>query len=93
MERPERDGSMVIRSALQQLISSQTALEICKLILVDLYGVEAYESQKPVRVLDGGNVWNIVGNHPPRKGDVVGETGPVRMSISKIDGAIVSFTQ
>ena len=74
-------------------MSTSTALEICKLILVDLYGVEAYESQKPLRVLDGGNVWNVVGSHPPRKGDKVGETGPVGMSISKIDGAIVSFTQ
>ncbi|MGO8834004.1 MAG: NTF2 fold immunity protein [Roseiarcus sp.] len=91
MEKPKRDGSMVIRSAYQQLISSQTAIEICRMVLVDIYGAEEYELQKPLRVEDGGNMWKVVGSHPERTEPDASQRGPISMSISKIDGAIVSF--
>jgi NTF2 fold immunity protein len=91
MEKPQRDGSMVIRSAVQQLISRETAIEICRMVLVDLYGAEAYEEQKPLRADDGGNIWRIVGSHPERTSADASQRGPISMSISKVDGAIVSF--
>ena len=94
MDKPKRDSSMIIRSAAQELISRETAIEMCRMIVTDLYGLEEYELQKPLRVEDGGNVWNVIGSHPERAGGMdrpVGERGPIKMSISKVDGAIVSF--
>jgi hypothetical protein len=85
---------MVIRSAYQQLISSETAIEMCRMVFTDIYGAAEYDLQKPLRAEDGGNMWNVIGNHPERKGGMdrpVGERGRLKMSISKIDGAIVSF--
>lgn len=94
MDKPDRDGSMIIRSAYQELISRETAIEICRMVFTDIYGAQEFAFQAPLRVEDGGNVWNVFGSHPERTGGMdrpVGERGPVKMSISKIDGAIVSF--
>jgi hypothetical protein len=84
---------MHIRTALgQKLISRETALEMCRMIVIDWYGAEEYDRQKPLQVEDNGSVWKITGSRvlPPRP--TAADPGPVRMSISKLDAAIVSFT-
>ena len=48
MRRPTRDGSMIIRRASGQLlISSETALSICKMVVADIYGLEMTHSLPP----------------------------------------------
>ena len=93
METPARDGSMHIRVAAGQLlVSRETALAICRLIVTDLYGEDEYRAQAPLGIEDGENVWIIRGSRVLRPNATAADRGPVQMSISKLDGAIVSFT-
>ncbi len=93
METPSRDGSMHIRAAAGQLlISRDTAMAICKMVVIDLYGEDEYKSQQPLRVEDGSNVWRAYGSRALRSGATAEDRGPLEMSVSKFDGAIVSFT-
>lgn len=93
MEEPTRDGSMIIRAAAGQvLISCETALGICKMVVADLYGEDECQRQSPLRIEDAGNVWTIFGAPILAPGATAAERGRVEMSISKLDGAIVTFT-
>ena len=93
MEAPVRDGSIIIRAAARQLlISRETALAICRMVVTDLYGESEFRTQSPLRIEDRGNVWTMFGNRLLRPNATAAERGPVEMSISKLDGAIVSFT-
>ncbi len=93
MEEPMRDGSMIIRAAAGQLlISHETALGICRMVIADLYGEDECKQQSPLRIEDRANVWTIFGARVLGPGATAAERGGVEMSISKLDGAIVSFT-
>jgi hypothetical protein len=93
MEDPTRDGSMIIRAAAgQALISRETALGICNMVIADLFGDEERQRQSPLRIEDRGNVWTILGSRILAPDASAAERGRVQMSISKLDGAIVSFT-
>jgi hypothetical protein len=93
MEEPTRNGSMIIRAAAGQLlISGETALVICKTVIADLFGDEECQKQSPFRIEDGGNVWTIFGDRVLAPDATAAKRGRAEMSISKLDGAIVSFT-
>jgi hypothetical protein len=93
MKEPTRDGSMVIRAAAGQLlISRETAAAICKMVVTDLYGEDECQKQSPLHAEDRGDVWTIVGAHVLGPGATAVDRERVEMSISKFDGAIVSFT-
>ena len=89
---PQRDASMVARIAMgEQLVSSEIALELCKMVIIHLRGKDEYEAQIPLSVEDGSNVWKVRGSRALK--DDTFPLGPVCMSISKLDAAIVSFTE
>jgi hypothetical protein len=93
MEEPKRDGSMYIRMAVgQQLISSATAVAICRMVVIDWEGEEECRWQEPLIAEEDSNVWNIRGSLLMKPDAIPGDPVPVRMSISKFDGAIVSLT-
>jgi hypothetical protein len=92
MERHKRDGSMHVRAAMrQQLISRDTALALCRMVVTDIRGAAECQAQEPFVVEDGGDVWTIRGSVRLRPDAVPGDPSPIKMSISKIDGAIVSY--
>ncbi len=92
MEPPKRDGSMHIRAALgEELISRETAVAICWRVLADKLGHEKSQAQQPLVVEDGANVWIVRGAIKLKPDAILGDPAPVQMSISKFDGAIVSF--
>jgi hypothetical protein len=89
---PQRDASMVARIAMgEQLVSSEIALELCKMVVINLRGKDEYEAQLPLSVEDGSNVWKVHGSRELK--DETFPLGPICMSISKLDAAIVSFTE
>lgn len=93
MERPKQDVSMICRVALREpLISQDTALAIYKLVVTDSRGVAELRAQEPIEIEDGASVWTICGSRPITGRETKGYSGPICMSISKLDGAIVSFT-
>ncbi len=84
---------MTVRAAIgQQLISRETALAICKMVIIDWEGEAEYRAQQPLIVEDGINVWKIRGSLVVKPGAIPGDPTPIQMSISKFDGAIVSLT-
>jgi len=94
MEEPKRDGSMTVRTAIgQQLISRETALAICKMVIIDWEGEAEYRAQQHLNAEDGMNVWKVRGSRVLKPGADASDRGPIRMSISKLDAAIVSFTE
>jgi hypothetical protein len=93
MERPKPDVSMICRVAMgDPLISRGTALAIYKLVIADCRGEAELRAQEPLGVSDGGNVWAVSGSRPIEGRETKDYAGPIGMSISKLDGAIVSFT-
>jgi hypothetical protein len=83
---------MVIREAMrQQLISRDTALSICRLVLADVLGAEALRRQEPLSITDGDDVWNLKGAIEQGPQWRSGVPRPIQMAISKFDGAIISF--
>jgi len=93
-KEPTRDASMIGRTAMgQQLISSEIALALCKMVIIDWCGEEEYNAQAPLTVEDGTNVWKVRGSRVLKPGADASDRGPIRMSISKLDAAIVSFTE
>jgi hypothetical protein len=93
MERPEPDVSMICRVAIgDALISRDSALAIYKLVIADCRGEAELRAQEPLEVADGGNVWAVSGSRPIVGRETNDYAGPICMSISKLDGAIVSFT-
>jgi hypothetical protein len=83
---------MYIRAAMgQQLISRETALAVCRLVLTDIRGEEACRAQEPLTVEDRSNVWIVRGAVKMRPDAVPGDPAPIQMSISKFDGAIVAY--
>jgi hypothetical protein len=63
MIMPKRDRSMHVRAAMrQQLISRDTALAICRMVIADLRGEAECQAQEPFVVEDGSDVWKIRGS-------------------------------
>jgi hypothetical protein len=92
MERPKRDGSMHVRAAMrQQLISRDTALALCRMVISDIRGAAECQAQEPFVVEDGSDVWTIRGSIQLMPDAVPGDPSPIKMSISKFDGAILSY--
>jgi len=92
-KEPTRDASMTVRAAIgQQLISRETALAICKMLIIDWEGEAEYRAQQPLIAEDGTNVWKIRGSLVMKPDAIPGDPAPIQMSISKFDGAIVSLT-
>ena len=92
MEGPKRDGSMHVRAAMrQQLISRDTALAVCRMVVTDVRGAAECQAQEPFIVEDGSDVWKIRGAVQLKPDAVPGDPSPIKMSISKFDGAIVSY--
>ncbi len=85
---------MIARLAMREpLISRETALAMYRLIVADHRGEAELHAQAPVEiVVDGGNVWKVSGSRPIEGRESENYAGPICMSISKLDGAIVSFT-
>jgi hypothetical protein len=50
-----------------------------------------YQAQEPSMVEDGSDVWKIRGSIELKSDAVPGDPSPIKMSISKLDGAIVSY--
>ncbi len=93
MERPEPDVSMICRLAMgEPLISRDTALAIYKLVIADSRGATELGAQERIEVEDSGNVWALCGSRPIEGRETKDYAGPICVSISKLDGAIVSFT-
>ncbi len=91
-KEPTRDASMTVRAAIgQQLISRETALAICRMVILDWEGEVEYRAQQPLVAEDGLNVWKIRGGLVRKPDAVPGDPTPIEMSISKFDGAIVSL--
>ena len=89
MDKPEREVSMIVFTALgEQLISAATALALVKMVIADYYGAEELAAQEPLKVEDGGAVWKINGSRIRQPYD----RGPAEASVSKLDAAIVSLT-
>ena len=85
---------MFIRSTLkQEHISRDTALAIYRLVITDLRGTDELRAQEPLTVEDGANVWTIAGSRVRKPLGDASVPGPIKMSISKLDGAIVSLTE
>jgi hypothetical protein len=83
---------MIGRVALgEPLISRDTALAIFKMVIVDSRGADELRAQEPIAVEDGGNVWRITGSRPIEGRETIAYSGPISMSVSKLDEAIVSF--
>jgi hypothetical protein len=92
IKEPTRDASMTVRTAIrQQLISEEIALELCKMVIARWRGEDECKAQLPFTVEDGGNVWKVTGSRVLNKPWNPGDPAPIRMSISKLDAAIVSF--
>ena len=92
MDEPKRDGSMHIRAAMgQELISRETAIALCRIVLTDVRGEEARHAQEPLTVEDGSNVWIVRGGIKMKPAAVPGDPAPIQMSISKFDGRIVAY--
>jgi len=92
MERTKRNGSMQVRIATrQQLISRETALAICRMVITDIRGAAECRAQEPLIVEDGSDVWKICGSVQLKPDASPGDPSPIKMSISKFDGAIVSY--
>jgi hypothetical protein len=92
MERPKRNGSMHVRAAMRQhLISRDTALALCRMVITDIRGAAECQAQEPFVVEDGSDVWTIRGSIQLKPDAVPGDPSPIKMSISKFDGAIVSY--
>ncbi len=92
MEASKRDGSMVVRAAMrQQLISRDTALAICRMVVTDIRGPAECKAQEPFVVEDGSDVWKIRGSIMMKPDAVPGHPSPIKMSIAKFDGTIVSY--
>jgi hypothetical protein len=93
MHTPKRDGSMYTRAAAGQLlISRETALAICRMVVKDLYGEGECKVQEPLTLEDGLGVWAIEGSRILPADATAADRGPLNMSIAKFDGTIVSFT-
>jgi hypothetical protein len=91
---PTRDASMIGRTAIgQQLISSDIALALCKMVITHWCGEDECDAQLPFTVEDGSNVWKVRGSRVLKPGADASDRGPICMSISKLDAAIVSFTE
>ncbi len=92
MGQPKRDGSMVVREGLrQQLISRDTALAICRMVVADIRGPAECNAQEPFVVEDGSDVWIIRGSIVMKPDAVPGDPSPIEMAIAKFDGAILSY--
>jgi hypothetical protein len=84
---------MHIRAAAGQLlISRDTALAICRMVVKGLYGEDECEAQEPLTVEDESSLWTIRGSRVLPNGATAADRGPLKMSVAKFDGAIVSFT-
>ena len=93
-KEPARDASMIGRAAIgQELISSDIALTLCKMVVTHWCGEDEYNAQLPLTVEDGSNVWKIRGSRVLKPDADASDRGPICMSISKFDAAIVSFTE
>ena len=93
MEKPSPDLSMIARLAMgDPLITRRTALAIYELIVADCRGEAELRAQAPIEVVDAGNVWKVTGSRPIEGRETKDYAGPISISISKLDGAIVSFT-
>ncbi|RBP15868.1 hypothetical protein DFR50_107138 [Roseiarcus fermentans] len=89
MEKPERDVSMIVFTAAgTQLVSSTTALALVKMVIEDYYGSDELVAQSPLKVEDGGSVWKVTGSRASQQY----ARGPIEVSVSKLDAAIVSLT-
>ncbi len=63
MDELKRDVSMIGFTALRvQLVSATTALALIKMVITDYYGENELAAQEPLKVEDGGNVWNVSGS-------------------------------
>jgi hypothetical protein len=92
MEASKRDGSMVVREAMrQQLISRDTALAICRMVVTDIRGAAECKAEEPFVVEDGFDVWKIRGSVEMKPDAIPGDPSPIEMSIAKFDGAILSY--
>jgi len=84
---------MICRLAMgEPLISRDTAVAIYKLVIADSRGATELSAQEPLEVEDTGNIWAVSGNRAIEGRETNDYAGPICMSISKLDGAIVSFT-
>lgn len=89
----KNDGLMLVRRAMgQQLISRDTALVICRMVVTDIRGAAECNSQEPFVVRDCGEAWNIKGSVIMKRDAVPGDPSPIEMLIAKFDGAILSYS-
>ena len=92
MDKTRHDGSMVVREGMrQQLISRDTALAICRMVVTDIRGPAECKAPEPFVVEDGSDVWKIRGSIMMKPDAVPGDPSPIKMSIAKFDGTIVSY--
>ncbi|RBP15870.1 hypothetical protein DFR50_107140 [Roseiarcus fermentans] len=88
----KNDGSMFVRKALgQQLISRDTALAICRMVVTDIRGAAEAKAQEPFVVDDAGDAWRIQGSVVLKPDAVPGDPSPAKMLITKFDGTILSY--
>lgn len=86
----KNDGSMLVRKTLgQKLISRDTALAICRMVVTDIRGAAECSAQEPFLVGDAGDAWKVSG--PRVTPFVPGGPGPAEMLIAKFDGTILSY--
>ncbi len=92
MDKTRHDGSMAVRAAMrQQLISRDTALAICRMVVTDIRGPAECKAQEPFVIEDGSDVWKIRASIEMKPDAVPGDPSPIKMSIGKFDGAILSY--
>lgn len=62
------------------------------MVIADWCGPEELSAQEPLAVEDGGNVWIVRGQRVRARREDPSAPGPIWMKVSKLDAAIVSFT-
>jgi hypothetical protein len=87
--RKALEESEIVFTALgKEPISAATALAIVKMVIADYYGAQELAAEEPLKVEDGGGIWNINGSRIQQPYD----RGPIMASVSKLDAAILSLT-
>ncbi len=88
----KNDGSMFVRETLgQKLISRDTALAICRMVVADIRGAAECSAQEPFVAEDAGDAWKIQGSVVMKPDAVPGDPSPTTMLIAKFDGTILSY--
>jgi NTF2 fold immunity protein len=68
------------------LPTKEVALAIAEILLVEVYGNQAIQAQKPFSATLSENIWNIEGKFSGGKFD---KGGVARIKLSKLDGRVL----